>query len=393
MGSIRSRDGKLFFDFHYQQVRCREQTMLKDTKLNRSRLEKVMEEIEGAIRLGRFIYRDYFPSSKRCAEFERLDQETKELITRSPLTPQLVGNMPTFAAFSQQWMAENEAFWKTSHSLNINSIFERYLLPNFGSQPIDTISRADILNFRGRLGKGYTASKRSITNDRINHIMTPLRCVFNEAALRCDFENPFQNIRPLKINRGSIEPFSLAEVRTFLAGVRADYQPYYTVRFFTGMRTAEIDGLLWRYVDFNKRQILIEQALVNGKVETPKTQSSYRAIQMSEPVYQALLKQREATRHYDYVFCNEAGNPLDHRNVTKRIWYPTLLVLGLTRRRPYQTRHTTATLWLASGESPEWIAQQLGHSTTKMLFEVYSRFIPNATRQDGSAFNSLIAST
>ncbi len=89
----------------------------------------------------------------------------------------------------------------------------------------------------------------------------------------------------------------------------------------------------------------------------------------------------------------EAGNPLDHRNVTKRIWYPTLLVLGLTRRRPYQTRHTTATLWLASGESPEWIAQQLGHSTTKMLFEVYSRFIPNATRQDGSAFNSLIAST
>ena len=72
---------------------------------------------------------------------------------------------------------------------------------------------------------------------------------------------------------------------------------------------------------------------------------------------------------------------------------PTLLVLGLTRRRPYQTRHTTATLWLASGESPEWIAQQLGHSTTKMLFEVYSRFIPNATRQDGSAFNSLIAST
>ena len=393
MGSIRSRDGKLFFDFHYQQVRCREQTMLKDTKLNRSRLEKVMEEIESAIRLGRFVYRDYFPSSKRCAEFEQLDQATQDVITHAPDAPRLISNMPSFASFSRQWLSENEAFWTTSHCLNINSIFERYLLPAFGSQPIDTITRADILNFRGRLGKGYTASKRSITNDRINHIMTPLRCVFSEAAMRCDFENPFQNIRPLKISRGSIEPFSLAEVRTFLAGVRADYEPYYTVRFFTGMRTAEIDGLLWRYVDFGKRQILIEQALVNGKVETPKTQSSYRAIQMSEPVYQALRKQHEATRHCDYVFCNDAGNPLDHRNVTKRIWYPTLLILGLSRRRPYQTRHTTATLWLAAGESPEWIAQQLGHSTTKMLFEVYSRFIPNATRQDGSAFNSLIAST
>ncbi len=65
--------------------------------------------------------------------------------------------------------------------------------------------------------------------------------------------------------------------------------------------------------------------------------------------------------------------------------------LGLKRRRPYQTRHTTATLWLAAGENPEWIAKQLGHSTTKMLFEVYSRYVPNLTRQDGSAFNSLIS--
>ena len=170
MGSIRSRDGKLFFDFHYQQVRCREQTMLKDTKRNRSRLEKVMEEIESAIRLGRFVYRDYFPSSKRCAEFEQLDQATQDVITHAPDAPRLISNMPSFASFSRQWLSENEAFWKTSHCLNINSIFERYLLPAFGSQPIDTITRADILNFRGRLGKGYTASKRSITNDRINHI-------------------------------------------------------------------------------------------------------------------------------------------------------------------------------------------------------------------------------
>jgi len=393
VGSIRSRDGKLFFDFHYEIIRCREQTLLKDTKLNRSKMEKIMGEIDSAIRLGRFVYRDYFPNSKRCAEFDKLDKAAEELIANQPQPHSLMSNMPTFAVFSSQWMAENEAFWKHSHSININSIFERYLLPTFGAQPIDKITRADILTFRGQLGKGYTASKRIITNDRINHIMTPLRCVFNEAAMRYNFENPFQNIRPLKIAKGTIEPFSLAEVRHFLAGVRPDYRNYYTTRFFTGMRTAEVDGLLWRYVDFSKRQILIEQSLVNGKVETPKTQSSYRAIQMSEPVYQALLRQKEVTGHLDYVFCNEVGNPLDHRNVTKRIWYPTLQLLGLKRRRPYQTRHTTATLWLASGESPEWIAQQLGHSTTKMLFEVYSRFIPNVTRQDGSAFNSLIAST
>ena len=53
-------------------------------------------------------------------------------------------------------------------------------------------------------------------------------------------------------------------------------------------------------------------------------------------------------------------------------------------------RHTAATLWLAAGESPEWIARQLGHTSTEMLFRVYSRYVPNLTRQDGSAFDRLL---
>ena len=74
-----------------------------------------------------------------------------------------------------------------------------------------------------------------------------------------------------------------------------------------------------------------------------------------------------------------------------RIWKPLLRHLGLKLRRPYQMRHTAATLWLASGEAPEWIARQLGHSSTEMLFRVYSRFVPNLTRQDGSAIDRLLA--
>jgi integrase len=56
-------------------------------------------------------------------------------------------------------------------------------------------------------------------------------------------------------------------------------------------------------------------------------------------------------------------------------------------------RHTAATLWVAAGESPEWIARQLGHTSTQMLFKVYSRFVPNLTRQDGSAMERLLRSS
>jgi integrase len=91
------------------------------------------------------------------------------------------------------------------------------------------------------------------------------------------------------------------------------------------------------------------------------------------------------------VFCNIEGKPLDNKNFSDRVWYPLLRHLGLERRRPYQTRHTAATLWLASGEAPAWIAMQLGHSDQQMLFKVYARYVPNLTRQDGSAMERLLA--
>lgn len=393
MASIRSRNQKLFFDFYYQGIRCREQTSLNDTKLNRSRLEGVLRKIEAQIRLDRFVYSDIFPDSKRYEDFKKYDEQIK-LVKDSEPEPseQLLLDIPTFSQFADEWLAENKVQWKVSHSKNVFMIFERYLIPSFGTYAMDQITRPQIIKYRASIiePKRKTKHSKKLSNDWINHVMTPLRGILNEAALRFDFPTPFINIKPLKIDKTAIEPFSLAEVQLFLSRVREDFRDYYTVRFFTAMRTAEIDGLKWQFVNLDRNEILIQETLVDGNVETPKTSASYRSIQLSQPVVEALKRQRKVTGNKTYVFCNASGNPLDHRNVTKRVWYPALDEMHLKRRRPYQTRHTCATLWLAAGENPEWIAKQMGHSTTKMLFEVYSRYVPNATRQDGSAFDRLI---
>ena len=224
--------------------------------------------------------------------------------------------------------------------------------------------------------------------------MAPLRQILNEAADRFEFTTPYRNIKALKVQKSDIEPFTFDEVKTILDSVRADYKDYYTVRYFTGMRTGEIDGLKWKYVDFEHRLILVRETIVLGEEDTTKTEGSQREIQMNEAVYQSLRIQQKATgKLSEYVFCTREGKPLDHNNVTKRIWYPLLRYLKLTQRRPYQTRHTAATLWLAAGENPLWIARQLGHTSTEMLFKVYGRYVPNLTRQDGSAFERLLLQT
>lgn len=384
MGSIRRRNdtGLLFFDFIYQGVRCREQTTLPDTRENRRRMAKLMERIEAEIRLDQFDYGSYFPNSAKASYFKALAQQAAA-----------AAPSPTFSAFAEEWYLESAPSWKRSYAKTVRTNLDRYLLPRFDDQFVANISRSEILRFRAKLAGGRIAGQRkAISADRINHLMTTLRQIVQEAALRFDFPDPWIKIKPLKVPRKVIEPFTLEEIQIFLEHVRADFRPYYIVRFLTGLRTGEIDGLTWEHVDLKNRIIRVQETLVDGIRETPKTSGSYRSVALSEPVVAALQQQFKGTGDFEYVFCNRLGRPLDHRNVTKRIWYPTLKAGGLKPRRPYQTRHTAATLWLAAGENPEWIARQLGHANTRMLFEIYSQYLPNLTRRDGSAFEHLLKS-
>ncbi|HET6421317.1 MAG TPA: DUF3596 domain-containing protein [Geobacteraceae bacterium] len=387
MGSIRPRkeNGLLMFDFRYQGVRCREQTTLADNKENRSKIEKVLKRIEAEITLGTFVYADYFPNSPLVQKFSTevvTDKKESETPSKSPL----------FRTFAWEWYGENIVRWKDSYRKTAETNLKKHLIPAFGEKEVSHITRAEILKFRSALAK-VEDGKKGLSPDRINHIMTTLRMILEEAADRFEFTTSFTGIKQLRVPKSDVDPFSLDEVMMIIGKVRKDFRNYYIVRFFTGMRTAELDGLKWKYVDFVRRQILVRETIVEGKIDTTKTPESMRTIEMSSIVYKALKEQHAINvGRSEYVFCARNCSPLQHRNVTKRVWYPTLRLLGLKTRRPYQTRHTAATLWLAAGENPEWIARQMGHVNTRMLFTVYSRFVPNLTRRDGSAFeNFLIA--
>jgi integrase len=381
MASIRCRPetGTLFFDFRFRGERCREQTLLKDTAANRRKMEKALARLEAEITLGTFDYRSWFPNSLLADRFEAMAQGAD-----------LSGAVPSFADFAEEWFDENRVSWKASYAATVRITLDAHLIPHFGRLAVNKIAKADVLKFRARLGKPPKTGGRALSNDRINHIMTPLRLMLREAADRYGFADVWQGIKPLKVPRTKVDPFSLEEVQRFLEAVRPDFRDYFIVRFFTGLRTAEIDGLKWRYVDFARRQILVQDTWVEGQEETTKNPNSARHVDMSNVVEEALRRQRRVTGAEEYVYCNAKGRPLDRRNVRSRIWYPTLDAAGLRRRRPYQTRHTAATLWLAAGENPEWIARQMGHSNTQMLFRVYSRYVPNLTRRDGSAMEQLL---
>ncbi|WP_205343044.1 tyrosine-type recombinase/integrase [Denitrificimonas caeni] len=390
---VRKETGKLYLDFMYAGHRCREQTILTDTSANRKQVEALLSKVQAKILLDELDYAEFFPGSLNLKKIQQKQMSGFEASNDINLDCKQK-NTPLFSDFADQWFLEVKIQWRSSHTRNVESILESSLKPSFKNKRTGDVTKADILEARNQMARRKGRGASGLMSPKsINNHMTILRMILTEAADRYEFENPFRNIKPLKLQKVHIEPFSLTEVETILQTVREDYRNYYLLRFYTGMRTGEIDGLKWEFVDFERREILVRETLINGETEYTKTDGSQREIPMFGPVYEALKAQHVATGKLSkFVFCNSEAKPLDHNNVTKRVWYPLLRALNLKKRRPYQTRHTAATLLLASGENPEWVARTLGHSSTEMLFKVYSRYIPNLTRMDGSAFERLIQS-
>jgi integrase len=376
MGNIGiSSNGTLCFNFVYNDVHCQEQTAIPNTPENRKMMRETLKRIEGEIALGIFDYGRYFPKSINGALLAS---------GRKPI------NTATFEQYAESWFRNNKISWKPSTQRNIRSTLKRYLIPYFGNKLVTEITKPMIKEFRTSLAPLNGRKGNKISHKTINYKLGIFRMVMNEAVEEYGISSRFLNVKPLKVVKPDIIPFSLEEVIIFLKHVPSKYYDYYIARFFTGMRTAEIDGLQWKFVDFTLKKILVRETWETRQWISPKTETSVRDIDMSPIVEEALLRQKERTGRGNIVFPTRSGKPLDRVDITRRIWYPTLKKAGLARRTPYQSRHTAATMWLASGENPEWVARQLGHSTTKLLFKTYSKYIRNLTRKDGSAFETFL---
>ena len=323
MGKVRSTSaGYLYFDLYYQGKRCREYTGLENTRKNSLLMNETLKRIDSEIGLGIFDYKRHFPQSTNAQKFVSNGRKNSG---------------PTFEKYTEKWYRNNKISWKPSFQRSVRSILDRHLIPYFGDKPVSEITKWMLKEFRTILSQLAGRKGNKISNKTMNNIFVIFRMAMSEAAEEHEFDSPFLNFKPLKVRKPDISPLSLDEVFKFLKHVPGKYHDYYVVRFFTGMRTAEVDGLQWKYVDFSAKKILVRETWENRQWVSPKTETSVRDVDMATNVEEALLRQKEITGDGDMVFRTKSGRPFDHDDVTKRIWYPTLTKAGLATRSPYQS--------------------------------------------------------
>lgn len=382
MAHIRIRpNGRIQYDLHLYGQRFREGTKMVATPKNLNLAKAQLKKMNAEIALGTFQYRDYFPDSKKIEQFELL-QRAKH--------PNRF--FPFFDSFADEWFDRQKPKWKNSYKNTVRLNIEGYLKPVFGNTLINEVTLAQVEYYRQSLMEQIKSDgRRRLSNRRINNIFWPLIAIIGLGADEYKFEYPLRRYRALKEESADSHPMTIEEVERFLAAVPTEWHDYFVLRFWTGMRSCEVHGLFVEHIDFDHRLIHIRQNYVNGEICDVKTPKSRRDLKMCDTLYEVLTRVIEnKTDDSPFVFTTPKGKGIDTQYISKKIWYPTLKKAGLRRRRPYETRHTAAVLHIAAHENPLYISHMLGHSDTRLLFEVYAPFVANASRRDGSAFSKMM---
>lgn len=207
--------------------------------------------------------------------------------------------------------------------------------------------------------------------------------------------------------KGAGAAWTADEARAFLGSVCDDrLTAAWTLLLTRGLRRGELAGLRWDAVDLDAGSISITRTrvLVNGQPtdSVPKTDAGRRTIPL-DPGLVATLRSHQTRQKAErlaagpawiaegYVFTDEFGAPLHPEYISTR--FESLVDRAQLRRiRLHDTRHTAASLMLASGENVKVVAELLGHSSPTITQTIYQHVMPGMSEGAGERLSAALLS-
>ena len=94
----------------------------------------------------------------------------------------------------------------------------------------------------------------------------------------------------------------------------------------------------------------------------------------------------------DHVFVDELGRPYHPEYISTRIDSLVHQQRDVPRIRLHDCRHTACNIMLVAGEPPFVVAKILGHSSTRMVEEVYRHLSAGKLERAGEAASRMLLS-
>ena len=367
---VEVRGNRVRVYFRYEGELCREPIPGTATKAVIANAERLVGIINYEIAAGTFSYARHFPNS-----------------------PRLVGN--TLGHFLDLWLDIKRNEMAPSGFRTYKSKLENHIRPRWGSHQADMI---DHLDLQAWLQKELLPKLHNKTVREILNIMRQVYVIYrtrNRSA-----HDPTEGLTVRLPDPDEADPFTRSEIRDILQGPSERQQELNLAQFmiWAGPRVSEAISLAWEDVDLKNGTVKFRRSQVRGHYKVTKTRRSTREVKLLRPALEALQAQRRFTEQsrpveievtdrdnktkkrqtVRFVFhCTTTGAAHSSSDMLlKGFWKPHLHAVGVRYRGPNNCRHTYASQLLSTGAVPvDWIADQMGHTSTAMIWRHYGKWI------------------
>ncbi len=211
--------------------------------------------------------------------------------------------------------------------------------------------------------------------------------------------NPAQYIKLNKTDPDDIDPFTKSEIRLITEKNTTEpmLKNLWTVMLWSGLSSHELLPLAVEDLDLDNGVAYIQRGFVKDIYRVTKNRRRKRQIELLPVVIEALHTQIEMVKQNEpqtidiidrdhrtikqhtltFLWCETDKNI--HLNYARleKLWKRHLDQCKIKYRSPNNGRHTYASQVLSTGQiTAEWLAKQLGHSSTEMIHKHYGKFIP-----------------
>ncbi|MGF2144090.1 tyrosine-type recombinase/integrase [Vagococcus fluvialis] len=297
---------------------------------------------------------------------------------------------------------------KLNTQKNYRGMLDKHIIPSIGKYYLKDIKPGTLQELLNQKKEdGYAKQTLNIMKGIFNKAFS--MAVYPYEFLKSD---PSQFVKTPKYDqkewkdKGDLKIISFDDFKK-LQNVVPTHSPYYLammISFQTGLRRAEVCGLQWKDIVIEEETLRVERIMVqdgkNWLMGTPKTQSSYRTIQIGPSLVSLLrkakLRQKENKMFYgkyyndtDFICTKENGNPITLNSIK---WYTEKYRKESGVDYNFHSfRHTHATMLLENGAKPKDIQARLGHSRLSTTMDTYAHVTKKMKKETVDIFENILS--
>jgi integrase len=302
----------------------------------------------------------------------------------------------TVAEYLQHWLegSVKGSVWHTTYRDYAGHV-KNHIIPELGRLKLAKLTATHVQAlYRKKLDSGLAPRT-------VQYIHATLHKALDQAVKwRLIPYNVSDAVTKPRQKRSERDALTLRQVLDFFEVAKGDrFEALYVLAVFTGMRPGEMLALRWSdlVLDDPEPVARVRRSLSkddDGRlvIKSTKTERG-RAIALLPQVVEALrvhrrrqaeqrLKYSGLWRNEDLVFSSKTGSPMSWNNLVRRNLKPLMRAANMPQgTRPYDLRHTFATLMLEQGENPKVVQEVLGHSRVTHTMDTYSHVSPNIQKE------------